>query len=120
EVLGVEVPEKESEKILGGLGFKHAKDSWEVPTWRVDVSGEEDLIEELARIRGYDTIPVRLPKSLGAMAPEKAEVIVERRIRSALAGEGLDEVVNYSFVAAAELAAFGAERDAIALANPLS
>ncbi len=120
EVLGVEVPSAEAEKILAGLGFKKSGDRYEVPGWRVDVTGEEDLIEEIARIRGYDTIPVRLPKGLGTMAPERVEVMVERRIRLALAGEGLDEVVNYSFVSPAELAAFNAEVGAIAVSNPLS
>jgi len=120
ELLGVEVPQEECDRILKSLGFKQGLEAWEVPFWRPDVAREEDLIEELARIRGYDTIPVKLPGGIGAMAPERAEVTVERRIRTALAGEGVDEVVNYSFVAPAELAAFGADQGAIALANPLS
>jgi phenylalanyl-tRNA synthetase beta chain len=120
DVLGVEVHIAEAERILTGLGFtRRVGGTWEVPGWRVDVAGEEDLIEELARIRGYDAIPTRLPKGLGSMAPERPEVTGERRIRTALAGEGLDEVVNYSFVAPAELAAFN-EPQGIALGNPLS
>jgi phenylalanyl-tRNA synthetase beta chain len=120
EMLGVEEHVAQAERILTGLGFNRRVDGvWEVPGWRVDVTGEEDLVEELARIQGYDTIPARLPKGLGSMAPEPAAVVAERRIRTALAGEGLDEVVNYSFVAPAELAAFNAP-EGIALSNPLS
>jgi phenylalanyl-tRNA synthetase beta chain len=121
EVLGLEEHVAQSERILTALGFNRRVDgTWEVPGWRVDVAGEEDLIEEIARIQGYDSIPTRLPKGLGTMSPEPAEVTAERRIRVALAGEGLDEVVNYSFVGPDELAAFQAEQGAIALTNPLS
>ncbi|MBL8950031.1 MAG: phenylalanine--tRNA ligase subunit beta [Myxococcaceae bacterium] len=119
-LLGVEVPAEEAQHILEALGFKRGLEAYEVPQWRPDVSREEDLIEEVARIRGYDTIPLKLPGGLGALAPEAPAVTVERRVRVALAGEGVDEVVNYSFVAPAELAAFGAEKGAIALSNPLS
>ena len=55
-------------------------------------------MEEVARIRGYEYIPSVLPASSGALTPEPAWVEVERRIRGALSGAGLDEVVNYSFV----------------------
>jgi phenylalanyl-tRNA synthetase beta chain len=120
ELLGVEVPAAETDRILKALGFAKSGDGWAVPLWRPDVTREEDLIEELARVRGYDAIPVKLPGGLGAMAPEKPEATVERKVRAALAGEGVDEVVNYSFVAPAELAAFQAEQGAVAVANPLS
>ncbi|MBS1149468.1 MAG: phenylalanine--tRNA ligase subunit beta [Myxococcaceae bacterium] len=120
-VLGVAVPEAEAVKILTCLGFQQVDaEQWEVPLARVDVGGEEDLIEEIARIRGYDTIPTVLPRGLGVLAPEPKGTLAERRIRTALAGAGLDEVVNYSFVAPAELAAFVAEEGAIAVTNPLS
>ncbi len=121
EILGVEVPEAESKRILTSLGFKAVDaEHWEVPQARVDVGGEEDLIEEIARIRGYDAIPAVLPRGLGVLAPEPKATIAERRIRTALAGAGLDEVVNYSFVAPAELAAFVADEGAITVTNPLS
>ena len=125
EVLGVAVPAAECAKVLSSLGFvKRSGDdvsaTWEVPLARVDVSIEEDLIEEIARIRGFDAIPAALPRGLNALEPERPWVTAERRIRAALAGEGLDEVVNYSFVSPAELAAFQAEKGAIAVSNPLS
>ncbi len=121
EILGVAVPEAESVKILTALGFKQVDaEHWEVPQARVDVGGEEDLIEEIARIRGYDAIPTVLPRGLGILAPEPKATIAERRIRTSLAGLGLDEVVNYSFVAPAELEAFSAGEGAISVTNPLS
>lgn len=125
ELLGVEVPAEEGARILTSLGFTRAggdaaKASWRVPFSRVDVSGEEDLVEEIARIRGYEQIPEVLPKGLGELGVERPLSGIERRLRAAMAGQGLDEVVNYSFVAPAELAAFGAEVGAVAVANPLS
>ncbi|MDP1828442.1 MAG: phenylalanine--tRNA ligase subunit beta [Archangium sp.] len=120
ELLGVAVPADECAKILTALGFKSTGEGWEVPLARVDVSIEEDLIEEIARIRGFESIPAALPRGMSALEPERPWVTAERRLRAALAGTGFDEVVNYSFVAPAELAAFQAEQGAIAVANPLS
>lgn len=120
ELLGVAVPADECAKILSSLGFKGTGDTWEVPLARVDVSIEEDLIEEIARIRGFESIPAALPRGMSALEPERPWVTAERRLRAALAGSSFDEVVNYSFVAPAELAAFQAEQGAIAVANPLS
>lgn len=141
ELLGVDVPAAECERILSSLGFVRLEgaaqarsssgasssgaspsgaSTWLVPQARVDVSIEEDLIEEIARIRGFDAIPTALPRGLSALEPERPQIALERRMRSALAGQGFDEVVNYSFVAPAELAAFQAEQGAIAISNPLS
>jgi phenylalanyl-tRNA synthetase beta chain len=86
----------------------------------VDVEREEDLVEEVARIRGFDQIPAALPRSLTELAREPRELEVTRRLREALAGHGFDEVVNYSFVSAAELTALGETEKPIALINPLS
>ncbi len=121
ELLGIAVPPAESTGILLSLGFKQVDaEHWEVPQARVDIGGEEDLIEEIARIRGYEQIPAVLPRGLGVLAPEPKGALAERRIRTALAGAGLDEVVNYSFVAPSDLAAFAAETGAIGVTNPLS
>lgn len=125
DLLGVEVPAAECARILTSLGFvKRGGDdavaTWEVPTVRVDVSIEEDLVEEIARVRGFESIPSALPRGLHALDPERPAHTLERRLRAALAGQGVDEVVNYSFVAPAELEAFQAADGAIALSNPLS
>jgi phenylalanyl-tRNA synthetase beta chain len=124
-VLGVAVPEAECERILGALGFEKlagsaGESTWRVPPVRVDVAIEEDLIEELARIRGFETIPEVLPHLATEPGPERPRAVLERRIRAALAGQGMDEVVNYSFVSPGELAAFEAGEGAIQVANPIS
>lgn len=125
DVLGVVVPAADCHRILTSLGFKKLSGddvtaTFEVPSVRVDVSIEEDLVEEIARVRGFDAIPEALPRGLSELEPERPAMRVERLIRGAMAGQGVDEVVNYSFVSPAELAAFSAGEGAIAVGNPLS
>lgn len=125
EVLGVAVAAAECHRILGDLGFKklagdEAQATFEVPSVRVDVSIEADLIEEIARVRGFEAIPEALPRGVSELEPERPAQRVERLIRASMAGQGVDEVVNYSFVAPAELEAFEAAKGAIAVSNPLS
>jgi phenylalanyl-tRNA synthetase beta chain len=132
-LLGAEVSETEVARILGALGFVAEKQAagsmaWRVPSWRLDVSLPEDLVEEVARIRGYDTIPATLPALGRGLRPEPVGVEVERRVRNALAGAGFDEVVNYSFVDPAllpllterPLKALGEPVEAVTLKNALS
>lgn len=124
-LLGTPVPEAECHQLLAALGFTCVSASagvavFEVPYARVDVSGEEDLIEEIARVRGFDAIPTALPRGLSQLEPERPLARVERALRSAMAGQGYDEVVNYSFVSRRELEAFGDAAQAITLANPIS
>ncbi|RPH68411.1 MAG: phenylalanine--tRNA ligase subunit beta [Myxococcaceae bacterium] len=98
-LLGAPVLEEEVRAILSSLGFvAESGGRWRVPGWRSDVERPEDLVEEVARVRGYEHIPSFLPASSGSLPPEPAWVEVERRIRGALSGAGFDEVVNYSFV----------------------
>ncbi|MBJ6762589.1 phenylalanine--tRNA ligase subunit beta [Myxococcaceae bacterium JPH2] len=124
-VLGVAVAEAECRRILGALGFKAVEEgegqtTYDVPRARVDVEREEDLMEEVARVFGYDNIPARLPRGLDTLVPEPASAEAERRLRHALSGAGLNEVVNYSFVAPKSLEVLGAKDAPIALVNPLS
>jgi len=125
KVLGVAVAEPEVRRILAALGFKAVEEgtgqvTYEVPRARVDVEREEDLLEEVARVFGYDNIPAKLPRGLAELAPEPAHAEAERRMRGALAGAGLDEVVNYSFVAPKSLEVLGMKEQPVALLNPLS
>jgi phenylalanyl-tRNA synthetase beta chain len=132
-LLGVDVSEKEVARILEALGFVQSEQAsrfsvWRVPSWRLDVFLPEDLVEEVARIRGYDTVPATLPALSEGLRPEPVQVEVERRVRSTLAGAGFDEVVNYSFVDPAllplvterPLEGLGQPVDAVTLKNPLS
>ncbi len=134
EILGMDVPREETRRILGGLAFaERASDAegatFVVPSWRVDVSIEEDLVEEIVRTKGYDAIPETLPaNAVGTPAvPFEAEAFA--RIRAALEAAGFAEAVNFSFVAPRELEPFGrsvvtgdgtGSALGIALKNPIS
>jgi len=118
---GVEVPEDRQRKILESLGFKFVgKTDVRVPTWRRDVIGTADLVEEIARITGYDkVIAAPLPRKAGVARPTVTpSQMVERNVRRAAAARGLDEVVTWSFISEAEAEAFGPT--AWLVANPIS
>ncbi|WP_380787948.1 phenylalanine--tRNA ligase subunit beta [Sphingomonas sp. R86521] len=91
-----------------------------VPTWRRDVDGPADLVEEVVRIEGIDNIPsTPLPRMPGVAKPTATpEQKLERRARRAAAARGLDEAVTWSFLSDAEAAPFGG--GAWTLANPIS
>ncbi len=91
-----------------------------VPSWRRDVDGPADLVEEVIRIEGIDNVPsVPLPRMPGVAKPTAtAEQKLERRVRRAAAMRGLDEAVTWSFLSEAEAAPFGG--GAWSLANPIS
>jgi phenylalanyl-tRNA synthetase beta chain len=134
ELLGLEVPAEAARRILSGLGFvERTADAvaatFVVPSWRVDVAIEEDLIEEIVRTVGYDAIPETLPPNAVRTPVEPAEARAVARVREALEGAGLSEAVNFSFVAAPDLAPLhyevvvgdGSGRAlGIALKNPIS
>lgn len=102
--------------------FSTLESAWpvRVPTWRRDVDGPADLVEEVIRIEGIDRVaPVPLPRVPGVARPTAtAEQKLERRVRRAAATRGLDEAVTWSFVSEREAAAFGG--GAWTLANPIS
>ncbi len=93
----------EMDRILGALGFvsgaaaKENAKTFVVPSWRVDVSLEEDLVEEIARHVGYEHIGSDLPPSAMAGEYQPAE-LKRRKIRRALTGLGFDEAINLSFI----------------------
>jgi phenylalanyl-tRNA synthetase beta chain len=91
-----------------------------VPTWRRDIDGAADLVEEVIRIEGIDKVqPVPLARVPGVARPTATpEQKLERRVRRAAASRGLDEAVTWSFVSEAEAAPFGGS--AWTLANPIS
>jgi phenylalanyl-tRNA synthetase beta chain len=117
---GIEVPETGQRRILERLGFAVSGGEVVVPTWRRDVEGPADLVEEVARITGYDEVPsTPLERAPGVAKPTATRSqLVERRVRRAAAGRGLDEAVNWSFISEAEAEAFGGGD--WKLANPIS
>ena len=124
ELLGVEVKPVFIEKILADLGFglkSRPIASWmvQVPSHRIDIEREADLIEEVARFYGYDKIPSALP-AFEVLEPVPSTVEKTNRLSSQLRHYGFDEVVNPSFADPDREALLGLGRKPIALRNPLS
>ena len=117
---GIDVPEQRQREILESLGFEISGKEVTVPTWRRDVDGPADLVEEVARITGYDQVPsTPLPRKPGVAKPTATRSqLIERRIRRTAAARGLDEAVTWSFISEEEASAFGGGE--WKLANPIS
>lgn len=96
ELTSVSVETSEITRILTGLGFEPAGQSFKVPSWRIDVSQEEDLVEEVARHTGYDKIGSELPPSSASGEYQPSEM-KQRLLRRALNAFGYDEAINFSF-----------------------
>lgn len=90
------------------------------PSYRFDIEIEEDLIEEVARLYGYDNIPAPAPQGSLAMLPQTESSRTLPRIRQGLADDGYQEVVNYAFVEEAWEADFSGNVAPIRLANPIA
>ena len=123
-VLGMDVPDAEVTRILSALGMHvvATADGWQAtpPSRRFDIEIEEDLIEEVVRVHGYDRVPTRAPSGeLKLGLPPEANAPVGRA-RAQLAARGYHEAVCYSFVARQWLERWSLADGAIALANPLS
>ena len=121
---GLKVTPQRQKEILERLGFacESSDAAWEVavPSWRRDVEGQADLVEEVARIEGYDRIAsTPLPRHAGVARPTATpEQKLERRARRAAAAHGLDEAVTWSFISAEEAEAVGG--GGWTVANPIS
>ncbi|WP_294310973.1 phenylalanine--tRNA ligase subunit beta [uncultured Sphingomonas sp.] len=118
---GLAIAPDRQKAILESLGFTVTAD-WQVtaPSWRRDVDGPADLVEEVIRIEGIDHVPpVALPRAPGVARPTATpQQKLERRARRAAAARGLDEAVTWSFISEAQAAPFGG--GAFTLANPIS
>ena len=146
-ILGADIPDTDVTRILRRLGFRvtagasvspakpevapvgrggaHAAIAEEVsaysvavPTWRLDVAREVDLIEEIARIYGYDNFENSLPGFVGGVV-ERPEERQQQVVREALLGLGYNEAISLSFIAREDAAAF-ASADIVEIANPIS
>jgi len=117
---GIEVAPGEQAAILGRLGFHIQGGEAIIPSWRRDIDGPADLVEEVTRIVGYDAIPsTALPREEGVAHPTATRSqLIERRVRRAAAARGLDEAVTWSFIGEQEAALFGGAPHI--LANPIS
>lgn len=123
-VLGVRVADAEVERILRalGLGVEVGADGWTIvaPTRRFDLAIEEDLIEEIARIHGYDAIPTTLPGSAARLVAPTESLVSESDLRRRMTARDYLEAINYAFVEGELLATWQADAGAVPLANPLS
>ncbi len=123
-VLGIQIADAEVERILRALGMDvaAAADGWQVtaPSRRFDIAIEEDLIEELARIHGYEQIPTTLPGGASRIAMPSETRLDDLSVRRQLVARDLQETINYAFVDAGLLGHWQLQGDVVALANPLS
>jgi len=123
-LLGVTVPDADVLRILDALGFAPTAtaDGWDVdvPTARVDIAREVDLIEEVARHHGFDKIPATFPGLTVAPPASDPRVAQARQLRHVLTAAGFFEAVTFGFMGEPAAAPFAARGDLVAIANPLS
>ncbi|WP_269791589.1 phenylalanine--tRNA ligase subunit beta [Stenotrophomonas sp. Iso1] len=123
-VLGIQIEDGEVERILRALGMKvdAVADGWTVtgPSSRFDIAIEEDLIEELARIHGYDTIPTTLPGGAARIAMPSETRLDDLSVRRQLVAREMLETINFAFVDAQLLSQWSQDEGLVPLANPLS
>lgn len=122
-LVGMEIPEAEQRRTLEALGFTLQGDMATPPSWRPDVLGEADLVEEVARIASLTKLE---GKPLSRARPGVPKPVLtpmqmrERTARRVLAGLGYNECVSYSFIDAASAELFGGGAEAVRLENPIS
>jgi phenylalanyl-tRNA synthetase beta chain len=123
---GIKLDAKQIRGTLQGLGFAVEGTSAPLrvtaPSWRPDVHGPADLVEEVVRIVGLDKVPpAPMPRPSGVARPVLTESQRRvRRVRRALAARGLIEAVTWSFISRSTAEGFGGGQDALELANPIS
>lgn len=123
-VLGIRVADDEVERILRALGMQvvATAEGWLVtpPSRRFDIAIEEDLVEEVARIHGYENIPTSTPTGEVRLVAPRETRVGDAVLRRQLTGRDFLEAINYAFVDAGLLATWQLQDRAVALANPLS
>ena len=122
-LVGMEIDAVRQREMLGALGFTLVGDQASPPSWRPDIRGEADLVEEVARLASLSQLEGKpLPRARpGVPRPIlTARQVRETGARRTLAGLGYNECVSYSFIDAASAAAFGGGQDDLRLENPIS
>jgi phenylalanyl-tRNA synthetase beta chain len=124
-MLAFEMPAAEIEEILTRLGMQveSTEDaSWQVaiPSYRFDISIEVDLIEELARVYGYNNLPVKLPTAALPFTSNDESKVAIHDVRRTLISFGYQEAITYSFIETGLQKLFDNQYEALALANPIS
>ncbi len=122
-LVGMDIPEAAQRATLEALGFRLEGGQATPPTWRPDILGAADLVEEVARIASLSKLEAQpLPRAqVGVPRPILTPIQTrERAARRAFAGLGYNECVSYSFIDRASAEAFGGGGDAVLLENPIS
>lgn len=121
-LLGCHIDDKLIDDILSKLGFKIQGNSLTVPSWRHDVNCPQDIVEEIARIYGYDNIPnIAMPKT--NINNNVLLSVLQKNIaktRRALVQSGMDEIVSWSFMSLKKSLDFGVINDELVILNPIS
>ncbi len=129
-LLGTSIPADDMGPLLNRIGFDTRRmdaDQWEVhtPSWRVDISRPVDLMEEIARLSGYASIPVTQPLLASDLTPVSTSQRLRETIRDILTGFGFTEAIHYSFISENAcdrlmLRSDDIRRQTVAVLNPLS
>mmetsp|Transcript_18332 Transcript_18332/g.29378 ORF Transcript_18332/g.29378 Transcript_18332/m.29378 type:complete len:800 (-) Transcript_18332:107-2506(-) len=122
-LVGMDIPESEQRQTLTALGFRLDGDMAHVPSWRPDVMGEADLVEEVARIASLTKLKGKPLPRVTSGVPKPVMTPMQRRQQAArrtAAALGYNECVTYSFIDQASAALFGGGDDATMLENPIS
>ena len=123
-VLGVHIPVPQVESILRQLGMtvRANRNGWRVvpPSWRFDIIGEHDLVEEVARIRGYDAVQPRLSAAAIGAREDSETRLPDRRVRTFLVDRDYRETITYSFVDPQLQERLHPDRKPVRLANPIA
>ena len=121
--LGTEIPAAKVIKLLKALEFKvelkRSLMELTCPSHRYDIEIEEDIIEEIARIIGYDNLPSKRLKLL-ASSPEDTSIEKEKLSKDIFVNAGFNEVINYAFVDSSFIKMLGLNKSTIELTNPMS
>jgi len=127
KMIGVDVAPSEQEQILTALGFKiekKDKEIWRVtaPSWRGDIEGAADFVEEVMRIKGYNSIPAVSMSRTDVVTKSGVDDLDRRaeKAKRALAARGMMECVTWSFMSSKIAASFAPVRDELRLINPIS
>jgi len=125
KLLGIKISREKIKRILKDLGFKlqilGSKFKVEVPTRRLDISIQEDLIEEIGRIFGYQNIPSVFPQTILIPPERNDEILWTRNCRNILKERGFSEVYNYSFISEKDKGIFSwQDEELLEVLNPMS
>ncbi|HHS93828.1 MAG TPA: phenylalanine--tRNA ligase subunit beta, partial [Rhodobacterales bacterium] len=122
-LVGMSIPAEEQRRTLTALGFRLEGDMAHVPSWRPDVLGEADLVEEVARVASLTKLVGKPLARMGTGVPKPVLTPMQKReglARRTMAALGYNEAVTYSFIDKAGAELFGGGADATMLENPIS